>query len=408
MSEEKNNIKICSYEKGKTKCDIELNIEDYKKGLCKLHQVYDIYYNKDGNFENDENDNKKIEEIKEEIEKVDEIINGKEIKDDNPFYIYEKNKISRFINNNDIVFIKEDENYEFLHKEMVELEKNNNTEDYQDYLEDKDYYYENYKVDMDEINDIINEAALVNDVGYDILAISGVLHAATLIFKKFDLDYKYITYKDENNKFYIYHKNDYEKVDIVNELKILETITPNSDTYVSKSENNKYLNPILQYKLDKFKNKIKNNKLKEDINIKSVFKNENNKISKLFTDYENNRINEYKVLEEIGNLFVNNKLTKEETKEINSMNQTSRPARLIKQSKRVYLLQKYVNIKNIALGGISNWLRDTSDENFEILLSFFNKKEENIYASDSDIPDLEYFSDDEFTEPRSVTRLVFT
>lgn len=149
------------------------------------------------------------------------------------------------------------------------------------------------------------------------------------------------------------------------------------------------------------------NKLKEDINITSVFKNENNKISKLFTDYENNRINEYKVLLEIGDIFINNKLTKNEAKEINSMNQNSRPSRIIKQSKRVYLLQEFVEIKNIALAGISNWLRDTSDENFEILLSFFNDSNENIHDSEYNIPDIEYFSDDEPLK-NNVTRLVFT
>lgn len=144
------------------------------------------------------------------------------------------------------------------------------------------------------------------------------------------------------------------------------------------------------------------NKLKEDINIKTVFKEENNKINALFTDYENNRVNEYKVLSEIGNLIVNNKLSKEEKKEINSLNENSRPARIIKQSKRIYLLKKeYVEIKNIALAGISNWLRDTSDDNFNILLSFFNmnNKEE----------DYEYFSDDEPSKQNSnVTRFVFT
>lgn len=118
------------------------------------------------------------------------------------------------------------------------------------------------------------------------------------------------------------------------------------------------------------------NKLKENIIITSFFKNETNKISKLFTDYENNRVNEYKVLLEIGNLFINNKLTKEEIKEINSINQNSRPARLLKQAQRVYILEEFVNIKNIALAGISNWLRDTSDDNFNILLTFFYNKQE--------------------------------
>lgn len=101
------------------------------------------------------------------------------------------------------------------------------------------------------------------------------------------------------------------------------------------------------------------------------FKGKSDKINKLFTDYENNRINEYKVLLEIGDLITNDKLSKQEKKEINSINQNSRPARIIKQSNRIYLLEEFINIKNIALSGISNWLRDTSDENFNLLLSLF-------------------------------------
>jgi hypothetical protein len=148
------------------------------------------------------------------------------------------------------------------------------------------------------------------------------------------------------------------------------------------------------------------NKLKEDVNINTVFKNKNNKINALFSDYENNRINEYKVLLEIGNLFINNKLTKEESKEFNSMNQNSRPARIIRQSKRIYLLEEFVNIKNIALSGISNWLRDTSENNFEILLSFFDKKEE--YNIDNCLPVEDYFSDNEPPKNNNITRILFT
>lgn len=126
------------------------------------------------------------------------------------------------------------------------------------------------------------------------------------------------------------------------------------------------------------------NKLKDDINITTIFKSQNSKINKLFTDYENNIINEYNVLKEIGNLFINNNFTKDEIQEINSINQNSRPYRILKQSKRVYLLEKFVDIKYIALAGISNWLRDTSDNNFEILLSYFNKNN-NIDESDDEI-----------------------
>lgn len=301
---------VCSYEdKEGTKCYIGLIEDDFKKGFktCRLHRIFEIKNNKDENFENDENYNKKIEEIKKGIEKIDEIINGKEIEEDNPFCIYEKNKMSRFINNNDIIFIKEDANFEFLHKEMLELEKNNNTEDYQDYLEDKDYYYENYKVDMDEINDIINEAALVNDVGYDKLAISGVLHAATLIFKKFDLDYEYITYKDENNKFYIYHKNDYSKVDIVNELNITENIIPLSNSYVNESDDNKNykINPLNSNDLNKLEASVKLVKekfeldkrktelfcLKKDyLKKKLTFKTKQKKIKNLLEEFKSTKL----------------------------------------------------------------------------------------------------------------------
>ncbi len=113
-------------------------------------------------------------------------------------------------------------------------------------------------------------------------------------------------------------------------------------------------------------------KLNENPDIYSFFKGKSDKINKLFTDYENNRINEYKVLLEIGDLITNDKLSKQEKKEINSINQNSRPARIIKQSNRIYLLEEFINVKNIALSGISNWLRDTSDENFNLLLSLFS------------------------------------
>lgn len=126
------------------------------------------------------------------------------------------------------------------------------------------------------------------------------------------------------------------------------------------------------------------NKLKENQNISFVFKNQNNKINCLFTDYENNRINEYKLLSEIGELILNDKLTKEEKSEINSMNQNTRPYRILKQSQRIYKLEEHVNIKNIALAGISNWLRDTSDDNFNILLDYFNACNDNNNINESD------------------------
>lgn len=188
----------------------------------------------------------------------------------------------------------------------------------------------------------------------------------------------------KNKKFWhYYNENKIKSKNKINSLfKDDPVIEFDKELFYEKYENKHY---SIIYKdiindLDKLEKNYNNfkiiesyyNKLRDDINITSVFKNENNKISKLFTDYENNRVNEYKVLLEIGNLFVNNKLSKEELKEINSINQNSRPARLLKQSQRVYILEEFINIKNIALSGISNWLRDTSDDNFNILLSLFN------------------------------------
>lgn len=115
------------------------------------------------------------------------------------------------------------------------------------------------------------------------------------------------------------------------------------------------------------------NKLKNDETITNVFKNNSNKISELFSEYEKNKLNEYTLLSQIGGLFLNNKLSKQEIKEINSIQENTRPARLIKQCKRVFLLEEYIPLKNIMHAGISNWLRDTSDYNFEILLSLLAK-----------------------------------
>lgn len=188
----------------------------------------------------------------------------------------------------------------------------------------------------------------------------------------------------KNNEFWDnYYKNKNKNKDKINSLfKDDPVINFDKELFYEKYKDKHYSviykDILLELdKLEKDYNNFKNiencyNKLKEDINIKSVFKNNSNKINMLFTDYENNRVNEYKVMSEIGELIVNNKLSKEEMKEINSLNENSRPARVIKQSKRIYILNKFVDIKNIALSGISNWLRDTSDDNFELLVSFFS------------------------------------
>lgn len=113
------------------------------------------------------------------------------------------------------------------------------------------------------------------------------------------------------------------------------------------------------------------NRLKENKNIMDSFGKNNGKINMLFSEYEKQKTNEYSLLCQIGKIICNNELSKEEAKQINSINDNSRPARLLRQCKRIYLLEDLVELKDIMLAGISNWLRDTSDENFELLLTFF-------------------------------------
>lgn len=272
----------------------------------------------------------------------------------NPFLQYKvnkfKNKIKDFKLNKDLKFKLNGKEYNFSSNYLDEVIVNNKKEKK---IYTKSDYFEKYKTRITDEN-----------------------------IKKLEKDIKN---KELNNKEFWNH---YNKNKNINKNKINSLFKDDPviefdkelfyEKYKDKHFTSIYKNVL--YKLDDLEKEYNNfkiieynyNKLKEDINITSVFKNESNKISKLFTDYENNRVNEYKVLLEIGNLFVNNKLSKEERKEINSINQNSRPARLLKQSQRVYILEEFVNIKNIALAGISNWIRDTSDDNFNILLSFFS------------------------------------
>jgi hypothetical protein len=459
---------------------------------------------------------------------------------------YQYKTLLEFNKNNNIKYIEENDFDNDLYEILVNHEKEENTEDYQEYLKDDLFYYDNYSRGLPnenekKIKEMVEDICIINDVGYHTLAQKCLLHIFSRYIKGLNYDYKYIIYKDDDNNIYIYHKKDINKDEIIDELNIID----NDNSF---KKNNKYLNPVLQYKVNKIKNKIKDNKLKKDLKFKlngkeytfssnyideniikpkkkskvyplsnilnrnnykritdedikiqdekiknnelnnkefwdnyykdknknkdkikslfkddpviefdkesfyekykdkhftsiykdvlykldelekefnnfkiiennynklkenktitNIFKNNKNKLNDIFNEYEENKINEYKVLKNLGELIVNNMLSKEEMKEINSLNENSRPARVIKQSKRIYILNKFVDIKNIALAGISNWLRDTSEDNFEILLSFFEKKEE--YNIDNGLPGADYFSDDEPPIKNNVTRLVFT
>lgn len=117
----------------------------------------------------------------------------------------------------------------------------------------------------------------------------------------------------------------------------------------------------------------------------------NTKLNNLFKNYEENTINKYKLLRDMGELYNEDMLDQEDKNKIILLSNDSRPKRLISFSEKVYKLSKYVDIKNIALSSISNSLRDLSQEQFSILLSLFNNSD-----------------DERHVHNRTVTRIVFT
>jgi hypothetical protein len=229
-------------------------------------------------------------------------------------------------------------------------------------------------------------------------------------------NYENIIKNNTNNIKSYWTKYNIDKANFKNKLNdVLEEVNIKKNSNINYNVKNKSLKNIYEdilLNIDEIGKDYKNfkiietyyNRLKENENITDIFKNSKYEINKLLNKYKETKINEYSLLEEFGKLIINNKLSKEEVNQINSINQNSRPARLIKQSKRIYFLREFIDIKDIALSGISNWLRDTSDDNFELLLTFFNIEKE----TNEDIPDLEYFSDDEPPKTKRIIKLVFT
>lgn len=111
-------------------------------------------------------------------------------------------------------------------------------------------------------------------------------------------------------------------------------------------------------------------KLKEKQETLDIFENE--KLKELCNNYEKSLISETEFSRNIGELFVNNTLSKKDKKTFLSLNKNTRPSREITKCTRIYILEEFVSIKNIALSGISNWIRDCSEDKFELLLSLFN------------------------------------
>lgn len=96
---------------------------------------------------------------------------------------------------------------------------------------------------------------------------------------------------------------------------------------------------------------------------------ENNEINNLISEYEKLKLNEYTVLKNIGKK-INNGLSKNDAKKISLISNNDRSSRLIRYCKRLYLLEKHYDIKTIFNAGITNYIRDFTDNSFNIFLNF--------------------------------------
>lgn len=108
-------------------------------------------------------------------------------------------------------------------------------------------------------------------------------------------------------------------------------------------------------------------KLKNNINIVDKFIVEDNELSKLFSKLNNDKINEYNTMNQIGKNIIENNLDDDYiNKYIQTLN--DRKGRLILKCKRIYLMSKHINIEAIALSGISHFIRDSHINTFNCLI----------------------------------------
>lgn len=104
----------------------------------------------------------------------------------------------------------------------------------------------------------------------------------------------------------------------------------------------------------------------------SLFKIKNSRLNNLFNQYREKKVDEYNLIIEIGKELTLNKYSKEEIKELKKLSFSSRSSRYINLYKRIYQLSDKISLEQLALSGISNFLRDASDYNFNLLLNLVN------------------------------------
>lgn len=158
--------------------------------------------------------------------------------------------------------------------------------------------------------------------------------------------------------------------------KIKNNKAPNIDSNFYKNIKDKSIvlknnNKILLYKykdinseLDLIQKEIENiekvlpiyNKLKDNKNIIDLDITMFNNFQLLFKKYENDKINEYSTIKEIGKKIINEKYDDNHIKEMIKHYNPDRLKRFINKCKKVYVLSKHVNISNREVYSQFRWL----------------------------------------------------
>lgn len=111
-------------------------------------------------------------------------------------------------------------------------------------------------------------------------------------------------------------------------------------------------------------------KLKEN-NLMEFNDDGGNELQLLFKKLDKEKINEYSTMKYIGEKIINENLDNNKIKSLLNGHKKDRLNRIITKCKRISILSKYIDISNIALSGISHFLRDIQEDIFNDLINLF-------------------------------------
>lgn len=264
----------------------------------------------------------------------------------------------------------------------------------------------------------------------DEICINSYLSFSKNILDTIGIDYDYISIKN-NNDVYVLYNNDKKYIHISENIKFIDKINPQNQKCLNileksiefignKNNLNKYKidyiilkKDFLSYKINKKKlkkeikiildefNDAKNkndeiinkinvldkeldeliqiekilpiyNKLKENNSLDLIDEGAND-LQKLFKKLNNDKINEYNTMKSIGEKIIKDNLDNNQIKELLGDYKNDRLNRIVTKCKRINILSKYVDISNIAVSGISHFLRDTKEDIFNMLLNLFKE-----------------------------------